>query len=90
MRSLFRNAPFAVLPILVGLFCARPYTQDLPAPTVTPGVQPPPGMTVAAFTVDGERNVYYLGQSSDPGFPTTPAAHSRRCGAMGYLAIDPS
>ena len=35
---------------------------------MTPGVQPPAGMTVAALTVDDERSVYYVGQSSDPGF----------------------
>lgn len=83
MRSMFRNARFAVFPVVVGLLCARPSTQDLPPPTVTPGVQPPQGMTVGAFTVDGNRNVYYVGQSSDPDFPTTPGAHSDRCGVDG-------
>lgn len=85
MRSQLWNAPLAVLPIAICLVGASALTQpSLPSPpTLSVGVQPPPGMGIGAFTVDRDRNIYYVGTSRDPNFPTTPGAYSRRCGVDG-------
>jgi len=75
----------AIVLCLVGVSfsAASPAAQSLPPATLTLGVQPPAGMLASAFTVDRDRNVYYAGTTTDPAFPTTAGAYSRRCGVDG-------
>ena len=68
--------------VLVG-FDGRPGAQSASPPTLTPGPPPPASMSVGAFTVDRDRNVYYVGVTTNPDFPTTPGAYSRKCGVDG-------
>jgi len=78
-RSFFAFAVIVVACAGVGVS-----TQTPSPPTLAPAVRPPAGMIgIGAFTVDRDRNVYFAAGTTDPLFPTTQGAYSRRCGVDG-------
>ena len=76
-----RGRRFAVLLICISLLSDRVASQSAPAPSLTLGVQPPAGMRVGAFTVDRDRNVYFVGTTTD--LPFQP--HRARTAAAAVL-----
>jgi hypothetical protein len=74
----------SVLALLVVSFVPTPRAQTEQSERwISETIRLPGIGRIAAITVDRQRNVYIVGGTSDPSFPTTPGAFNRKCGSDG-------
>ncbi len=68
--------------ILGGTLRAQRQASPSPPP-ISATIQLPGNGSIGAVAVDEHRNIYIVGSTSDPAFPTTSCALNRKCGSDG-------